>query len=276
MTALATLSGKLAQRFGMAEDAELVTTLKQTAFKSREPASDAQLTALLVIANEFGLNPFTKEIYAYPDQNKGIVPVVGVDGWIRIINEHPQFDGLEFDATPEAVTCRIYRKDRGRPTVITEYLDECRRPTDPWRNMPRRMLRHKALMQCARVAFGFAFYDDEEAQAAAGTLIDAATGEVIDRARAPQPAARPELPAYAAADFEKNLPAWSKLVADGKKTASALLAMLQTKATFSEEQKARILALKPAAEDATPAPAAATGEHADFLEDMAAAEGGAA
>ena len=62
-TALATLSSKLAHRFGMAEDAELITTLKQTAFKSREPASDAQLTALLVIANEFGLNPFTKEIY---------------------------------------------------------------------------------------------------------------------------------------------------------------------------------------------------------------------
>ena len=247
----------------------------QTAFKSREPASDAQLTALLVIANEYGLNPFTKEIYAYPDQHKGIVPVVGVDGWIRIINEHPQFDGLEFDASEDAVTCRIYRKDRTRATAVTEYLVECRRSTDPWKNMPRRMLRHKALMQCARVAFGFAFYDDEEAQAAAGTVIDAATGEVIDRARAPAPppAARPELPAYTAADFEKNLPAWSKLVAGGKKTASALLAMLQTKATFTEDQKARVLALKPEAEDATPTQAAATGEHADFLDDMAAAEG---
>ena len=271
-TALATLSGKLAQRFGMAEDAELITTLKQTAFKSREPASDAQLTALLVIANEFGLNPFTKEIYAYPDQHKGIVPVVGVDGWIRIINEHPQFDGLEFDASEDAVTCRIYRKDRTRPTAITEYLAECRRGTDPWKNMPRRMLRHKALMQCARVAFGFAFYDDEEAQAAVGTVIDAATGEVIERVRAPAPApaARPELPAYAAADFEKNLPAWSKLVADGKQTASALLAKLQTKATFSEEQKARVLALKPAAEDATLAAAPASTGNAD-TDDFAAA-----
>ncbi len=284
-TALATLSGKLAQRFGMAQDAELVATLKQTAFKSREPASDAQLTALLVIANEYGLNPFTKEIYAYPDQHKGIVPVVGVDGWIRIINEHPQFDGLEFDASEDAVTCRIYRKDRTRPTSITEYLVECRRGTDPWKNMPRRMLRHKALMQCARVAFGFAFYDDDEAQAAAGTVIDAATGEVIDRGRAaaPAPAARPELPAYAAADFEKNLPAWSRLVESGKKTASALLAMLQTKATFTEEQKARILALKPAAEDATPAPApaaaptSATGDADtdDFAAAYEAAEEGA-
>lgn len=270
-TALVTLSNKLAQRFGMEQDAELVTTLKQTAFKSREPASDAQLTALMVIANEYGLNPFTKEIYAYPDQHKGIVPVVGVDGWIRIINEHPQFDGLEFDTQPDAVTCRIYRKDRTRPTIVTEYLEECKRPTDPWRNMPRRMLRHKALMQCARVAFGFALYDDDEAQVAAGTVIDAATGEVIERARAAAPAPKPELPAYTAADFDKNLPAWTKLVAGGKKTASALLAMLQTKATFTEEQKAAILSLKPAADDAmqaaAPAPAADS-----FVDDMNAAE----
>lgn len=265
-TALTTLSSKLASRFGMAEDAELITTLKQTAFKSRDPASDAQLTALLIIANEYGLNPFTKEIYAYPDQHKGIVPVVGVDGWIRIINEHPQFDGLEFDATDDAVTCRIYRKDRTRPTSITEYLAECKRGTDPWKNMPRRMLRHKALMQCARVAFGFAFYDDEEAQVAAGTVIDAATGEVIHNARRPPQnsgtveAARPELPAYPAADFTKNLPAWTKLVGDGKKTAPDLLATLSTRATFTEEQKAQILSLKatpaPAPEPETTAPAA--------------------
>lgn len=278
-TALATLSGKLAQRFGMEQDAELITTLKQTAFKSREPASDAQLTALMVIANEYGLNPFTKEIYAYPDQHKGIVPVVGVDGWIRIVNEHPQFDGIEFDAAPDAVTARIYRKDRTRPIVVTEYLEECKRNTDPWRTMPRRMLRHKALMQCARVAFGFALYDDDEARdAVGGTVIDAATGEVIERARSatPAPAPRPELPPYPEADFEKNLPAWTKLVADGKKTASALLATLQTKATFSEEQKARVLSLKPVAEEATPAAAPApAGEHADFVADMEAAEGSA-
>ena len=268
--ALATLSGKLAQRFGMAEDAELITTLKQTAFKSREPASDAQLTALLVIANEFGLNPFTKEIYAYPDQHKGIVPVVGVDGWIRIINEHPQFDGLEFDTTPEAVTCRIYRKDRTRATSITEYLDECKRGTDPWKNMPRRMLRHKALMQCARVAFGFAFYDDEEAQAAAGTLIDATTGEVIQTARrGPQATAsvetvRPEPPTWPADAFAAQLPRWTKAVEQGLKTAADIEALAASKGALTAEQLATIRALKAPQAEAETDP---------FVADMEAAEG---
>lgn len=286
-TAIATLTGKLAQRFGMTSDTELVSTLKQTAFKTSEPVSDAQLTALLVIANEYGLNPWTKEIYAYPDKHKGIVPVVGVDGWIRIVNEHPQFDGIEFNtAEKEWVTCTIYRKDRTRPTVITEYLQECARGTDPWRQMPRRMLRHKALMQCARVAFGFALYDDEEARIAAGeTVIDAATGEIIERAKAgaPAPAAQPELPEYPAADFDKNFPAWAKTVASGKKTASEVLATLQTKATFSEEQKAKILSLKVAATDATPAqapapepaPAPATSATDDWTAAYDAAEEGA-
>jgi hypothetical protein len=58
-----------------------------------------------------------------------------------------------------------------------------------------------------------------------------------------QIATKKALPEYAASDFEKNFPAWKKLVESGKKTATDLLAMLSTKATFSEQQKAGILEL---------------------------------
>jgi hypothetical protein len=51
------------------------------------------MMALLIVADQYGLNPWTKEIYAFPDKSNGIVPVVGVDGWARIINTHEQFDG---------------------------------------------------------------------------------------------------------------------------------------------------------------------------------------
>lgn len=57
------------------------------AFKSN--ANDDQLTALLIVANQYSLNPWTKEIYAFPDKNNGIVPIVGIDGWSRILNNHP-------------------------------------------------------------------------------------------------------------------------------------------------------------------------------------------
>ena len=51
-----------------------------------------------------------------------------------------------------------------------------------------------------------------------------------------QPAARPELPAYPADEFARNLPKWWDLIASGKKSAGELIAMLQSKATFTAEQ----------------------------------------
>ena len=45
---------------------------------------------------------------------------------------------------------------------------------------------------------------------------------------------------YPAADFVRNLPAWKKLIADGKKTADQIIAMANSKGALSEEQKAAI------------------------------------
>lgn len=172
---------------GAADAQELVAVLKATAFKGQ--VSDAQMTALLVVANQYGLNPWTKEIYAFPDKNNGIVPVVGVDGWSRIINSHAQFDGMDFEQDDESCTCSIYRKDRSRPVRVTEYMAECRRDgIGPWRSHPRRMLRHKAMIQCARLAFGFVgIYEQDEAE----RIIE---GEVIRSERSPNSVTR-QLPA---------------------------------------------------------------------------------
>ena len=149
------------------EPSALLNTLKDTAFKG---ATDSQMMALCVVANEYGLNPFTKEIYAFPDsKGGGIIPIIGVDGWYRIVNDNPAFDGCEFDVSmtngkPESITCRIFRKDRARPVEVTEYLEECKRNTPPWNNQPVRMLRHRAFVQCARIAFGLSFMDPEDAE----------------------------------------------------------------------------------------------------------------
>ena len=58
---------KLATSLGMDIGGdELVQTLKATAFKGQ--VSDAQMAALLIVANQYGLSPWTKEIYAFPDK----------------------------------------------------------------------------------------------------------------------------------------------------------------------------------------------------------------
>lgn len=227
--ALATLTRTLATKLDMGDGADLIGTLKATAFKGQ--VSDAQMTALLVVANQYALNPWTKEIYAFPDKNNGIVPVVGVDGWSRIINSHPQFDGIEFEQNDESCTCIIYRKDRNRPIKVTEWMAECRRSgMGPWQSHPRRMLRHKAMIQCARLAFGYGgIYDQDEAE----RIVEASPVKHMGSVERAEPA---ELPTYSAEQFAKNLPAWRSAIAAGKATADAVIAKASTKGTLTQEQ----------------------------------------
>ena len=227
--ALTTLTRTLATKLDMGDGANLIETLKATAFKGQ--VSDAQMTALLVVANQYALNPWTKEIYAFPDKNNGIVPVVGVDGWSRIINSHPQFDGIEFEQNDESCTCIIYRKDRNRPIKVTEWMAECRRSgMGPWQSHPRRMLRHKAMIQCARLAFGYGgIYDQDEAE----RIVEASPVKHMGSVERAEPA---ELPTYSADQFTKNLPAWRAAIAAGKATADAVIAKASTKGTLTPEQ----------------------------------------
>lgn len=151
----------------------LQATLLNTVFKG---ANYDQLVSLVIVANQYGLNPFTREIYAFPSKGS-ITPIVSVDGWSRIINDNPQCDGIQFEQDDVSATCKIYRKDRNHPTIVTEYLDECFMSTSPvWKKYPKRMLRHKALIQCARVAFGFSgIYDEDEAHRINGGQVNVMT-----------------------------------------------------------------------------------------------------
>jgi len=230
-TALVSLTKKLATTLDMGDGAGLIETLKATAFKGQ--VSDAQMTALMVVANQYALNPWTKEIYAFPDKNNGIVPVVGVDGWSRIINSHQQFDGIEFEQDEQSCTCIIYRKDRNRPIKVTEWMTECKRGTGPWQTHPKRMLRHKAMIQCARLAFGYGgIYDQDEAeriaeaQQPARQSVDMGPAEVV----------QPEWPADR---WAAGLPKWLKGIAEGK-PLDEVLAWLKSKGSVTAEQEKQL------------------------------------
>lgn len=199
-TALATLSTQLAAKFDMGDGKDVSDILKATAFKSSTQVSDAQMTALLVVANQYGLNPFTREIFAFPDKG-GIVPVVGVDGWSRIMNDHPQFDGMEFKQDETSCTCIIYRKDRTHSISATEYMSECKRENSPaWKSHPKRMLRHKAMIQAARLAFGFGgIYDQDEAE----RIVDVTGDDKTISATARVVPEKPELKELTVADLDK-------------------------------------------------------------------------
>lgn len=240
-----TLSRKFAERFSVDEN-EVKTILKNTAFKVKDgQVTDEQMSSLMIIANEYNLNPFTKEIYAYPDKG-GIVPVVGVDGWTRIMNEHPQFDGVEFKFSDETVKhkgkdcnvwieCIITRKDRSKPIVVREYFDEVVRspsfPT-PWDSHPKRMHRHKTLIQAARVAFGFSgIYDEDEAE------------RILEKdvtAEGSHEPVKQEPVYYTDDEFTANEVAWRKVIENGK-APSQFIAFVESKGKrFTDNQKAEI------------------------------------
>jgi len=138
--------------------------------------SQADLERLLLTAERLSLDPLSNEIYALEKpaatgQKAQIIFVVGVDGWTRIINSHPAFDGMRFlesalgdDELPLYFECTIFRKDRKVATSVREYMYEAHTNQGAWLTHPRRMLRHKAMVQCARLCFGLSgIYDPDEA-----------------------------------------------------------------------------------------------------------------
>lgn len=162
-----------------------------------EKATREHFAAFLLVAYQYELNPLTREIYAFVSKRTGQLQIiVGVDGWMSLINRNPEFDGMEFEDIFDsnnkltAITCRMYRKDRARPTEVTEYMSECLRDTEQWKQWPARMLRHKTAIQCARYAFAISgIMDPDEAE-----RMDVSGGAVIDhkpaRSAPAAPAAR--------------------------------------------------------------------------------------
>ena len=188
--------------------------VKATVLKTKDrPATDEELAMFLAIADRYGLDVWTKQIHGFVDKG-AIVPIVGVDGWNHLETHNPDgtvredfaYEEVEIapreewvqvdknaKICPEWVTVRIFHKASGKATVHTEYLDECYVPprngyNGPWQTHTKRMLRHKARIQCIREAFGFGgIYDEDEAQriiegGAAdyeSTAVEEETGEVI-------------------------------------------------------------------------------------------------
>jgi hypothetical protein len=74
---------------------------------------------------------------------------------------------------------------------------------------------------------------------------EATWAEVLDNKEQnggePKAGGRAEVQSYPQEQFEKNLPAWRKLIAEGKKTAEQIIATAGSKAALTEAQKAEIL-----------------------------------
>jgi hypothetical protein len=138
------------------------TASELTAWLSHIPNTPevVQLNALRLIGKH-ELDPFSDEIAIHQFEDSNWQAFITIDGWSKLINSHPAFSGISFSESTELVNgvptwmgCAIYRSDRVVPIEVKEYLCEIQTEHSIWKDMPRRMLRHKVIAQCARLAFG--------------------------------------------------------------------------------------------------------------------------
>ena len=194
------LIARLAGRFGV-EPNRLLKCLTTQVFKQadgRQPSNE-ELMVLLLVCENFGLSPFNREIYAFRGKNGDIVPVVSLDGWAKIVRSQKDFNGVSFrfsettvkvagcnQELPEFVECAMRLKGVDEPIVIQEFMVECFNDKSPvWRKWPRRMLRTRAFIQCARLAFSLTGLYDEGEDFAEDLSGMVATGSVPSQAQQP-------------------------------------------------------------------------------------------
>lgn len=259
------------------------STVMKTCFSGE--TTPEQFTAFLMIAKEHKLNPITREIYAFAKGGR-VSTIVSIDGWLKLINQHPEFNGMKFqdDIDDEgnlvAVTCMIFRKDRDHPTEVTEYLDECKMPTEPWNKWPARMLRHKATIQAARYAFGFAGIIDSDEASRMERMDDAIDGhaeEIPDAPRSPAKRILHNIEAKAEKTKKVDEPVAEEVV-EGKKGEVDADTRSEDEQRAAEEEAVPavedIPGLKKGSEIITPDGEVISAEHQEFIDDMEKEEKG--
>jgi len=149
--------------------------------------TDAEFLLFSEMCRATGLNPATKEIWAIKAGGR-LQLMTGINGFLKIANSHPQYDGMEVSFEWEgkslhSATVKVYRKDRRFPSVATAYWSEYMKSTPIWRSMPTIMLAKCAKSLAIREAFinelGGLYTQEEMPAEYSSTRVDTNTGEVI-------------------------------------------------------------------------------------------------
>jgi len=142
-------------------------------------ATDTELSLFIEICKSTGLNPFKKEIWFIKTKGKKykdemgnwqegaarLQIMTGINGFLAIANNHPQFDGLECEVfyaadkrTPLSAVVKVHRKDRKFPSVATALWHEYYKPNKYgnvgiWEQIPSIMIAKCAKSLALREAF---------------------------------------------------------------------------------------------------------------------------
>ncbi len=162
------------------DDQSLIRTIKETVCKG---ATDSQFRMFIEVCKATGLNPWLREIW--------FVPAVGVmagrDGYLRVANEHPQFDGMsttverDEKGVPLKATCSVWRKDRNHPITCEAWYSEYRKSSNVWQTYPSAMISKVAEVLALKRSFAINGIVTEEEIGEQKLQAQDAQNEVRDR-----------------------------------------------------------------------------------------------
>lgn len=231
----------------------------------------ADCMAIAMQAAQWGMNPF-----AVAQKTHIVSGRLGYEA--QLVNAVVQASGAirgsfhyEYKGSGDGLECRVGAVLRGESEITWgEWLrngDVTTRNSPLWKVNPKQQIGYLQVKNWARLhtpgAILGVYTPDELETMAPPPVRHMGAADEVPAPKAPPPA----LPACLQADLDRDLPKMQKIIDSGKKTAADLLATMSTKATFTDAQKAQILALKPKAAEAPPPPA-----DDDFVRDMNAAE----
>lgn len=259
-TAVATLPRGNTALTTAEHNAAIRTALKTSLYPG---ASDASVDMVLAYCTAAGLDPMQKPVHIVPmwDNNARsmrdvVMPGIGL---YRVqASRSGQFAGMTEPEFGPMVTetvgnmqitfpewCKVTARRQLATGHIAEFTaveywienyaikggkDKDQSPNAMWSKRVRGQLAKCAQAQALRMAFP-EIGSQPTAEEMEGKAIIEGEATVV-----PKSQARAELQPYPADEYAKNLPKWWDLIATGKKSADDLIAMLKSKATFTDEQ----------------------------------------
>lgn len=133
----------------------MLKTLRDTVAKGCSPE---EFHLFVEVCKASKLNPLKSEIWCIKAQG-GMRPMTGYAGFLRIANEHPQFDGLKKSVqrddkgNPISAIVECYRKDRKFPAIAEVLWSEVAKNHGAWTTYKTDMILKCAGSRAIREAF---------------------------------------------------------------------------------------------------------------------------
>jgi hypothetical protein len=199
----------------------------------------------VLVAVQMGAEIGLKPLQAL--QNIAVIngrPSIWGDALIAIVRNSPSCEYVKesFDNNSLVATCKVKRKGHDEEVRTFSKADAetagLWSKAGPWKQYPKRMLQMRARAFALRDVFGDLLRGLSVAEEASDIIdVTPNNGNVEDDA--------PDIiETYKDDDFDKNFPAWKKIVESGKKSKQDLIMFIESKGSLlTDEQKKKINAL---------------------------------